>query len=142
MLIRCVTTSLSEQQLAAMGNFYRAQQFFVSVGKSYLVLGLSFYPHSILYGQAALAEIEDDFGRLASVPLALFEVVDARVSVYWTVRVWEDSAVTLWPKPFYQRFFRDDLSEDTSEAVQQFKRVCKDIQDEAAAGEIIMGEDQ
>lgn len=94
----------------------------ISIGKEYLVLGLSFAIESPVYGNSVLLEILDDAGRCISVPSALFEMVDGRCSALWEAR-FDEGMMTAWPSEFYGLYFHDRLSDGDTEA----RRVLQDI---------------
>jgi hypothetical protein len=114
----------NKEQLGLLGSgFYKNQSFGITVGREYLVLGLSVHRNSPVYGQAVCAEIVEDAGHRVAVPLLLFEVVDARASRHWRLRTWQDGMVTLWPEPFYKEYFFDDLAESDPETNETFRAI-------------------
>jgi len=125
----------SAEQLLVLGqDYYQNQAFHVHAGAAYVVLGLTFHIRSNLYGTAMTVEIQDDYGRLATVPLCLFEIVDEHLSTYWVIRHWTDGTVAMWPPSFFADFYHDDLSEGVAEVVSDYARVKRQIEAEADAG--------
>jgi hypothetical protein len=98
---------LIEKRAQSKGCFLRYRPFCVrkhqiSIGKEYLVLGISFEVNSPVYGNTAMLKIANDARRCCSIPAALFEIIDGRCSSFWEARFYEGGAVTLWPIQFYK----------------------------------------
>jgi len=110
---------------------YPGQSFGVTIGKEYLVVGLSFEINSYA-GTGVCVNIVSDGGYFVTVPLCLFEVLDARASRYWRIRRWEDGITSLWPESFYAPFYVDDHNEDVPEVRADFKKVYSQLEAEAA----------
>jgi len=114
-------------------DYYRKQAFHIHGDGTYTVLGLTFHIRSNLYGSGVTVQIDDDYGRLASVPLCLFEIVDDRMSSHWVARQWADGTVAMWPPSFFIDFYYDDLSEGVDEIVRDHARVKQELEAEANA---------
>lgn len=133
MRVRCVQTALTRNQERDLGTSYRADQdFHVTIGREYVVLGLNFSVNSNVHGTGVWAHLVTDFGNLAWAPLELFEIIDSRVSKYWVARK-ADHVFTLWPESFYREFYHDDLAEGVAEVVMDFNRVRSLLESEASA---------
>jgi hypothetical protein len=121
---RCIRTTLTaEQRLAtnAPGHFH--PQYQVMPGKEYVVLGVSFFIGSTVYGNGPLFQICDDAGRCVSMPTALFDLVDPRPSRFWVAKRIGEADFVLWPEEFYREYFHDDLSERDAKTVATFNEV-------------------
>jgi hypothetical protein len=135
MRVRCVSSRpASDLGSGGGGDAYAAQDFHITEGQEYLVLGLQFEIRSKLFGTGAWVQLRTDYGRLGWAPLAAFEILDGRVSGTWEVRQWADGGVTLWPPSFYREFYHDDLSEGVPEIVEDLRQVEDRMQREFANG--------
>jgi hypothetical protein len=108
-------------------------QYQVTVGKEYVVLGISFLVASEVYGNCPLFGICDDAGRLVSMPTVLFELVDPRPSRFWLAKRGGKSDLLLWPEEFYREYFHDDLSERDPATVAAFSGVVARLESEFGA---------
>lgn len=118
MFARCLTRGLTDEQRRALNVSARFNpQFQVTSSKEYLILGISFIPDSTVYGNSCLYMIQDDAGRCVSVPSALFDITDPRVSQYWVARSNGKFGVTLWPEEFYEEYFHDRVTDSEPEAL-------------------------
>ena len=131
MKTKCISRELTEEQRV----FFKVPPVLrtkhqISIGKEYLVLGISFEISSPIYGNTALLQIVNDAGRCAFIPTALFEVIDGRCSSFWETRLHEGGAVTLWPIEFYEPYFHDDLSNHDPAARQLFDSVFRKMRAE------------
>jgi hypothetical protein len=98
------------------------QEFHLSVGRQYVVFGIQFANASALHGTGTWLHLLSDHGHLSWAPISLFEIVDARVSKHWRIRV-DEYGVRLWPESFFRDFYHDDLSEDVPAVVEDFEKV-------------------
>lgn len=124
MRVRCLNDELTEEQRV----FFKVPpvlytKYQISLGKEYLVLGISFEINSPVYGNTVLLEIANDAGRCSSIPAALFDVIDNRCSSFWKTTFYEDGGVTLWPTEFYAPYFHDKLSDHDPETRKVFESV-------------------
>jgi hypothetical protein len=111
----------------------------LTVGKDYLVLGLSFLVNSAIYGSSSLLEVCDDAGRCISIPTMLFEVVDPRPSRFWLAKRVGETDFIFWPEEFYQEYFHDRLSDRQPEAVATFSDVLNRLDAEfGRVGEVTL----
>lgn len=132
MKIRCISQKPDSIQRADLPIAYHSSDFHVTVGKVYVVLGISFNFNDPSR-RYSMVEIVNDYGHLSSVLLILFEIVDSHVSKYWLVREIASNIFTFWPPDFYTEYFHDDLSEDVPEVVERFAAVRKAIELESAS---------
>lgn len=93
----------------------------MEIGREYIAFGLR------LWGAGTWADIEVDAGYLVSVPLCLFEVVDARVSETWMLRTHDDGDLDIMPEPFHAEYFHDDLIEGVAAARLAFNEVRRQL---------------
>jgi hypothetical protein len=128
MIARCKFTAWSLEDVAqSEGNPHFTPQFALTKDRDYLVLGVQFIRNSSIYGRIALFEIEQDDGLLLSIPNTLFDVIDGRVSKWWTVRQDANGDLKIWPQEFYRNYFHDDLSNGDAEAVTAFRQIRKKL---------------
>src|SRR5882724_4361444 len=131
MKVRCISTYPNEEQMMKIG-LYPGQSFGVTIGKEYLVVGLSFQLNSGIFGTGLCVNVVDDGNYFVTIPLCLFEVLDARASRHWRIHTWEDGNITLWPESFYAPYYVDDHNEDFPEVRADFKKVYSQLEAEAA----------
>lgn len=128
MRVKCISTYPTEEQVQRLGkSFYRNQAFHIEEGKDYVVLGIEFSADSSI----PFISIVGQYGKLNHAPLSLFEVVDARLSRHWEIRVLGNGATVFWPNSFFRDFYHDDLSELVPEVVADFDRVRTRMEAEA-----------
>jgi hypothetical protein len=130
MRVLCKRAILSTEETEAYGDGFRAQDFHVSRGRSYLVFGLHFAVGRPPLGTGAYFQVASDFGHLGLVPAVLFDLTDPRVSGYWVAAFGEDGELVLEHPDFSDKYFLDDLSEDRSNARAVFERVRQSLEDE------------
>lgn len=87
-------------------------------------MGLSFSD------DAVWVEIATEGGFLVSVPLKEFEIVSGKPSMFWEARVDSDNIFRLWPPSFYAPFYHSDLADREPDAVTDFDRVRKQIEED------------
>jgi hypothetical protein len=122
MKVKCVCDYPSEGQIDLLGErFFRSQRFPITIGRIYLVLGLSLFSKG--GGDGLVFEIAADDGEPASVPECLFTIEDARVSLYWELNLDNPKAIRLWPSSFYRPYYHDDLSEGSKEILEDYRQV-------------------
>lgn len=126
MRVRCLAETPNEDQVRQLAARYRVGKtvYPVVFGQEYMVLGLG------VWDGVTWIEIELSTEVVVSVPLFLFEIVDARPSRLWQVRVHDDGALTLWPPAFYEQTFHDRLSDGSQKAVRDFRRLKRGIEEE------------
>ena len=131
MRTKCISRELTEEQrlLFKVPALFRSV-YQISIGREYLVLGISFVVCSPVHGTTALLQIVNDAGNCSFVPAALFEIVDGRCSSFWEARFHEDGAVTMWPSEFYEPYFHDDLSNGYPETRKIFESVLAKMKSE------------
>ena len=116
MRVKCVADLPTLPQSRRLGRRYMpgSQAFPVVVGTDYIVYGLDTYP------EGTWVYLETELGYLASVPIVLFELIEASVPNDWSIRVTSDGDVTVGPEALFREHFLDDLSEQLPHAVRQF----------------------
>src|SRR5258705_215588 len=112
MIVLCNRDYPTEEEIARRGkDFYRRQAFHISIGREYLVLGVSFFANSRLYGPGCVLLVEDDYGHPAMAPASLFTLVDDRVSPHWVGWLLEDGSFQLLPPSFKGEYFFERLAD-------------------------------
>jgi hypothetical protein len=124
MKVYCAATYPSQQQRHSLGKeFYQYQDFHVTIGKEYTVLGVQFEVRSKIFGTGCWIKIVSDHGHLTTAPILLFTLVDGRISQFWEARLRTNSSFAIWPASFYKAHYFEDLSEGVVEVVRDFDRV-------------------
>lgn len=127
MKVKCISLAPNKQQIEQLGKYYYPgkQEFYLTVGQIYVVFGMQ------ILGGIPWLELASDTNYLFSVPLCLFEIIDARVSQYWEVHMDRDGNLLIWPSSFYRDYYYDDLAEGIKEIVEDFNHVRSLIEAEA-----------
>lgn len=126
MKIKSISLKLNETELHILGKHPSAKNHFhITVGKEYTVFGLTFEFNE--FGNGCFVQIISDYNHLLHVPIALFEIIDSRISKYWEIRQFKQGGITMWPPSMYKEFYHDDLSEDVPEIIDDFKKVKEQI---------------
>ena len=126
MRVRCSQALPSSEQAKRLGSRYQPdrQVFPVRVGEEYVV-----YAVEVTEGNAWVF-IDPGIGYLVPVPLALFSIVDARVSSAWQVQFAEEGTLGVMPPELWDRSFLDELSEGAVEAVRTFRHIRERVAEE------------
>jgi len=119
MIVECLRRVPTPADALLLGAEYRPgkQQFPVDPGQKYLVYGLRFW------GAGYWVDIASEAGYIVVVPLCLFRIVHDQVSAYWRLVTADRGAVELLPEEFSPRYFVDDLSDGSPEAVRAYHKV-------------------
>ncbi|WP_316812829.1 hypothetical protein [Pedobacter heparinus] len=126
MKIKCIAIKLEKDQLILLGKYGNAKNHFsVSIGKEYIVFGLTFRFEE--FGSGCFVEILSDNNHLIQVPILLFNMIDPRPSKHWEIKQFSEKLITFWPPSMYKDFYHDDLSEDVPDVVEDFLEVKKKI---------------
>lgn len=129
MKIRCLANTLTDEQKIELGIDLNVKgQYRITPGNVYTVLGIRFILGTT-YQNGVIFEIKDDLGYIASISSCLFEVEDTRSSSFWRAKI-DGTALLLWPKEFYTRYFHDDLTDGVPEVVKLFDRVVDRMENE------------
>lgn len=127
MIIKCISIYPSEEQIQRFlgPGLWRNREFGVVIGREYLVLGLTVNGALQKTGNGAWVDIlmEPEVPTVIPVPLCLFEIVDARVSRFWELRLSDEGSITLWPPSFYRQSFLENVSDRVPDAVEEFWKV-------------------
>jgi hypothetical protein len=89
--------------------------------REYLIIGTLFFAFGIRFFKSITYVYIFDGNHLFEVPIELFEVVDNKVSNEWSIRVWENGEITLWPDLFYQDGFLENFAERELEERKLFE---------------------
>ena|SRR5215813_6375975 len=124
MKVKCLAEYPNAEQRSRLGKgFNEKQDFHVTVGREYVVLGMEFYVDSSTRGTGVWVAFLCDYEHLTSAPLCMFTITDPRVSRFWECRDSDSNIIVLWPPSFYREYYHDDLSEDVKEVVEDFRQV-------------------
>jgi hypothetical protein len=122
MRVKCISQKLDEDQNYKLYRNSKAKEYsHITLGKEYPVFGLSFLFDS--EGNGCFVQILSDYDHLLSIPIALFEIIDKRMSVFWEFKRFNDDCLTLWPSSFYRDYYHDDLFEGVPDIVADFYNV-------------------
>jgi hypothetical protein len=148
MNVRCISDYITPEQRAALGRgkYQGMLAQGLTIGREYLVLGLSFIADADHFQTGSYVLIQPDIGTIASYDLCLFEITDPRPSRYWRVQARRDEAgerVTLYPPGLLDptTIAEDDPrnGEELDEAwfaylaSDEYERIWTMLQDEFAA---------
>lgn len=131
--MRCRSIKPSNQEAAAASIDFTGlrQPYDVTVGKSYVALGLVFSSVPSLLGtDGAVTYTENDF-YIMSAPLVMFEIVDPRPSAKWTFGRNQNGEWCFWPPSFFTNFYADKLSNGDPALVNDFQRVYAELRAES-----------
>ena len=123
MKIKCIKNSLESQEQDRYGDRFYPQDFHVTPGKEYTVLGITFVRDKKVWGTGVYYELDFERRRIIRVPIDCFEVIDHRISLYWVAKEIEDGFFAIWPDLFFKEFFHDDLYESVETAVGEFEQI-------------------
>ena len=132
MRVRCVKARPSDEEMAPLGlPQHVGQDFHLTQGKEYVVLGVQLAIGSNIHGTGVWLHLVSDYGSLSWAPLLLFEVIDGRGSRHWVLRAHSPKLVTLWPQAFYRDGFHEDLADGVAQVVNEFGEVRAALEAEA-----------
>ena len=132
MIVRCKALRPTPEEAAVLGIVVESPEpYMVTLGKSYVALGLMFPRNSTLLGNELAVAITDNESYVAHAPLVLFDVVDDRVSSMWILRRNQAGALCLWPPSFFADFYHDDLSSGVPSIVENFLQVYGALRSES-----------
>lgn len=99
----------------------------LTLGKTYVVLGLTFPKVPSLLGtDGAITYTENDWYILQA-PLVLFDVVDPRMSSKWVLGRNQLGDMCIWPPSFFAEFYHDRLSDGDPDLVEDFRRIYAEL---------------
>jgi len=135
MKVQCISKELTSDQKRRMGmSSERNPAFDLTIGREYIVLGVSFLVHSTFFGSTTVVEVQEDHkSYCTSIPLCLFRITDPRPSPSWIAESDKDMTFRLWPSEFYAEYFHDDLTEGSEEAKIAFSHVMGRLSAESDA---------
>jgi hypothetical protein len=103
----------------------------ISVGKEYVVLGISFQLSSPM-NKGVTFLLRDNFDRCAFVPACLLDITDPRPSLFWVATRHDDFDLSLWPREFHGEYFHDLLSDGEPAETKMFRVVCQALELESS----------
>jgi hypothetical protein len=113
-------------KVRCISNTFGALQYRLTVGRDYVVLGLSVGPER----SACKFWIKDDPGNyFVPTPAELFEVVDPAVSNYWVVEL-DGTGLRISAREFLAPHFLDRLTNFDEPVVATFRHVAAIIERE------------
>ena len=89
-------------------------------GADYLVLGITLLTERTIWKDAIVYQVLSKHQQITHAPSSMFEIVDGRVSRYWTLKM-EPSGAHIQPSAFHAKFFHDRLSDGQPEEVAAFR---------------------
>ncbi len=131
MIAICRALDPTPEQAAALEIRYEGLgRYMVTVGKKYVVLGISFPKGAFLLGNDVALAISENNQYIVDVPLVLFDVLDSRVSAKWVFgrNRW---GVSFAPPSFFIENYREDLIDRNPSIMKDFRRVYADLRVES-----------
>lgn len=126
MKVKCKAIKLKDSDIINLKTEFNCNQdFHITLNNEYLVFGV----HITKTGLCLIQHLTD-FGHLVFTPLCLFDIIDARVSKYWEVKISDDSSITFWPPSFNRDFYHDNLFEEEKEYVEDFRKIKLKLEEE------------
>jgi hypothetical protein len=136
MLVKCLQEKPNESQIEALGEYYKKysskHDSHLSVGKTYVVLGLMMKSHPHV-GRGTWVTVLCDYGHIEGYPIVLFEVLDGRVDIEWIVHSRPDGIVEIEPELLLGAHFVEDHLDGLPEAVKPFKELLGRMEQRAGA---------
>lgn len=103
----------------------------ITPNKEYVVICVRNVLKSDFYGNSILFEIEDDFGRLLSVPSCLFVISDSKPSKYWQASI-DNTVFSLEPKEFIDDpSLSEKILDREPNAIKKFEEIKSRLEDES-----------
>ena len=131
MRVKCLARELTnEQRKGTDAPALFKPRYQVTIDKIYLVLGISFFVRSSVFGNCCLFTIQDDAGRPVSIPSVMVEITDDRISRFWLAKACDELGLTLWPQEFYKDFFHDRVTDGKQDELGIFKAVIGKLEAE------------
>jgi hypothetical protein len=134
MKVICARTLLSEEQIATYNTSWREEggdhRRALTVGKEYLVYGLTFNYENTRSESGVYVLIVPDHGYLMLFRLAYFRISDSHVSSSWHVGQTHSGEVALYPAPFFDDNFLESystLDERSPEEIPELRRRFEQI---------------
>jgi hypothetical protein len=131
LIVECNALKLSIAQLTSLSIVPSRNQYSVTLRRKYLVLGLTFVKNTSLVGNEGAVAITDNNSYVVHAPLAIFDILDNRVSSNWRFGKNQLGDICLWPPSFFRDYYLDDLIEGVPEVVDDFRRVYEDLRIES-----------
>jgi hypothetical protein len=133
MIVKCKAMKPSDEQAAALAiELGRLQSpYAVTVGKSYVVLGLVFGREPSLLGTDGAITYTENNAYILSAPLVMFDIVDATASAIWVMRRSQMGDWCLQPPSFFAEYYADRLSDGDPEFAEDFQRVYAELRKES-----------
>ncbi len=137
MLVKCTAKKPNESQAKSLGEYYQKygarHDSHLTVGKTYLVLGLVTNTGSARMAAGISVTLLCDYGHIESYPIVLFEVLDGRVDPEWIVRSRPDGIVEMEPELLLGPHFAEDHLDGVQEAIKPFKELLRRMEQRAAS---------
>lgn len=131
MRVKCLQNRLTPAQKLKIGRVQgELQEFSLDIGQVYIVVALQLAVGSNVLGTGVWLQMVDRFGHLSWVPMALFEVVDSRLSALWRIDASVEGIVRIWPEVLFEAHFHEDLGEGDPSAVAQLAELLRALEAE------------
>jgi hypothetical protein len=133
LIVKCRAAKPTSEEAAALAIDLGGlpSPYSLTVGKTYLVLGLTFPRVPSLLGTEGAITYTDNEAYVLQAPLVLFDVIDPRLSTKWVVGRNQMGDVCLWPPSFFAEFYHDKLSDGDPEIAKDFQRVYSELAEES-----------
>jgi len=126
MRIRCTALQPTVEQRQLLHSVIDPSRldYDLELSREYIAIGVGFWDN------VPWAQIVTDGGWVLAVPLFLFEVIEPSASRFWEVRA-DDAGLRLQPSCLYEPTFNSRLADDDGDAIEEFTRVRRLIEEEA-----------
>ena len=133
MIVKCKAKKPTEEEIATLAIDFGGSQnpYAVTVGKSYLVLGLVFPRVPSLLGIGGAITYTENEWYIMQAPLVMFDIVDPRVSAKWIMGRSQMGDLCFWPPSFFTEYYHDKLSDGDPKLVEDFRRIYAELQEES-----------
>ena len=130
MRVRCISQSPTNATTVERDpQFWPTTDYRVEVGEEYFVVSIWMYSTSA-WGPGAVLEILSEIGRLYTVPLSMFEIVDGKLPSEWELRVISADTAFIAPPLLFTEYFHDRLSDGEPSAVREFNALILQMERE------------
>ena len=144
MLARCTAKRPNEKQIKSLGEYYEKHgakhDSHLTVGKTYLVLGLVFNVGRGRMATGASLTLLCDHGHVESYPVVLFDILDPRVDPEWIMRSRIDGIVEICPEVLIRPHFAEDYLDGVPEAVRPFRELLRRMEQRTASSNSSVGQ--
>ena len=133
MRVRCISQSPTNAPTVERDpQFWPTTDYRVEIGEEYFVASIWVLSSSVGpgWGPGAVLEILSEIGRLDTVPLSMFEIVDGKLPSEWELRVISADTALIAPPLLFTEYFHDRLSDGEPSAIREFNALILQMERE------------